>query len=366
MDDTAQPQAAETEPMTREGALEAAASAFKVALGQEEPPERPRDEKGRFASTSEEVAEEEEEIETDEGTVEPEAAEYDEEADEDEEAAEEAQPDEPQMPASWAKEDAQLWEALPPEVQGKIAEREGQRDAAVNQKFQDSANARKAAEAAFAHAQTVRSNYTQALEAAISLIQPQWPSPSMLDIDSDDYDPDAYHLQRAKAEHGQLQVQQLIAQRQQVAAQEQAESAQQEQQAATAINQATLPTFEAAYPEIKDRAKAEPFLAGLMQFAMEAGAPPEFFHGPITALEWHLIADAKKWRDSQAALKKVRTEPKPEPRKHQPALRPGVTTSRSAVRTAQRQKAVERHGREHSIDSGAAVIKSLMKGQNLK
>jgi len=363
MDDTAQPQAAETEPLSRQEAMDAAASAIKVHLGQEEP--RPRDEKGRFASQE---TEETEEIEADEGEAqaEPEEAEYDEEAEGEEEAAEEAQPDEPQMPSSWSKDDAQLWEALPPEVQGKIAEREGQRDAAVNQKFQESANARKAAEAAFVQAQTVRSNYTQALEAAISLIQPQWPSPSMLDIDSDDYDPDAYHLQRAKAEHNQGQVQQLLAQRQQVAAQAQAESAQQEQLAATAINQVSLPSFEAAYPEIKDRAKAEPFLAGLIEFAMGAGAPPEFFHGPITAVEWHLIADAKKWRDSQAALKKVKSEPKPEPRKHQPALRPGVATSRSAVRTAQRNKAVSRHDREHSIDSGAAVIKSLMKGQNLK
>lgn len=359
-EDTAQPQAAETEPLSKNDALENAADAFKVALGQEEPKERPRNEKGQFASTEIEG----EEIDTDEGEAdaEPEAVANDAETDEGEEADEESQPNALDMPVSWTKEDKELWDALPPEAQSRIAEREGQREAAVNQKFQESANARKAAEAAFMQAQAVRSQYTQALDAAIAMFQPEWPSPSMLDVNSDDYDPDAYHLQRATAESNQQQVQQLLAQRQQIAAQEQAESSQQEQLAATAINQATLPTFEAAYPEIKDRAKAEPFLAGLMQFAMDAGAPPEFFHGPITALEWHLIADAKQWRDSQSALKKVRTEPKPEPRKPQPALRPGVATSKGTVQNVQMQKARERLSRTGSVEDGAAIWKLALKG----
>jgi GH24 family phage-related lysozyme (muramidase) len=48
------------------------------------------------------------------------------------EAAEEAQPDAVAMPASWSREDERLWSTLSPEAQARIAEREGQRDAAIS------------------------------------------------------------------------------------------------------------------------------------------------------------------------------------------------------------------------------------------
>lgn len=356
MVDTAQPSAAETEPFSKNDALQNAADAFKVALGQEEP--QARDDRGRFARQ-----EAEQEIETDEGEAEaePEAVANDEEPDDGEDAAEEAQQSAADMPASWAKDDQELWDALPPDVQGKIVEREGQREAAVNQKFQESANVRRAAEAAFAEAQANRANYTQALDAVMQLVQPQWPSASLLDINSDDYDPDTYHLQRARAEQDQALLQQLSAQRQQVVAQAQREEGMREQQAAMAINQATLPALAEAYPEIRDAEKAKPFLAGLMDYAIGMGAPREFFEGTMTAVEWHILADAKKWHDHQAALTKVKSE-RPEPRKAQPAVRPGVATPKTAVQKAQYQKARDRLARTGSIEDGAAIWKHHLKG----
>lgn len=353
MDDTAQPLAAETDPMA---AAAEVFKAFDANPAPDEPEPVPRDEQGRFAPRT---PAEETEIEAEEGQ--PETAESDaEQAPEGEEAAEEAQPPAVEMPASWAKEDAEIWSALPPEVQGKIAEREGQRDAAVNLKFQEAANVRRAVEAIQAEAQANREQAIAATDAAIQLLQPQWPSPSMLDVNSGDYDPDTYHLQRAQAESAQAQIQQLFGQRQNLVAQAQQQQQAAEAQHAAMINQATMPAFEAAYPEIKERAKAEPFLAELMKFAHEAGAPPEFFtSGPITALEWHLIADAKKWRDHQAALKKVKAEQKPAPKAAQPAVRPGVTTPRSAVEATKRKAAMERLGRTGSIEDAAAVFKNF-------
>ena len=56
------------------------------------------------------------------------------------EAPDEGQPEPVDMPASWSKEDAETWSALPADAQAKIAEREGQREQAVNAKFQESAN----------------------------------------------------------------------------------------------------------------------------------------------------------------------------------------------------------------------------------
>jgi hypothetical protein len=183
----------------------------------------------------------------------------------------------------------------------------------------------------------------------------------MLDAHSDDYDPDQYHLQRANAEQANALLQQLTHQRQNLTAQEQRDAALREQQAALAINQTTLPAFEQAYPDIKDPQKATAMLSGLMDYAIsDMGVPKDFFDGTITAVEWHILADAKKWREHQDALKKVK-EQKPEPKKAQPALRPGVATSRSAVRHSQLQKAQQRLDREGSIEAGAAVLRQLMK-----
>lgn len=358
MEDTAQPQAAETEPLSLHQSLDNAADAFKAALGQQD--DRPRDDRGRFARPETAETEETDEIETEEGVETSEPAANDVETDEGEDAAEEAQQSAAAMPASWAKEDQELWETLSPDVQGRIAEREGQRDAAVNQKFQESANARRLAEAQIAEAQANRANYAQALDAVLQMVQPQWPSPSMLDVNSDDYDPDGYHLQRARAEQDQGLFQQLSTQRQQIAAQAQREDAIREQQAAMTINRATLPAFETAYPEIKEQGKATAFLNELMDFARSRGAPVEFFDGTVTAVEWHLIADAKKWHDHQAAMTKVKAG-KPEPRKAQPAVRPGVTTPKSTIQKHQMQKAHERLARTGSVEDGAAIWKNFLK-----
>src|SRR3546814_10014442 len=59
--------------------------------------------------------------------AEPEA-EIDAEPIEADEAAEEAQPEPVEMPASWSKDDAELWESLPPDTQAKMAERIGQQE----------------------------------------------------------------------------------------------------------------------------------------------------------------------------------------------------------------------------------------------
>lgn len=360
MTDTPQPSGAGE---TVADPIAVAAEAFKVSLGQTEPSRR-RDEQGRFASPAEQAEAQENEIEADEpeAEAEGEAAESHDEPDETEEAAEEAQPDDAPLPTSWPAEMEETWKSLPAEVQGKIVEREAERDAAVNTKFQEAANARKASEALIAQANANRANYTQALDTLIQLVQPEWPSPTMLDYDSSDYDPDTYHLKRAQAEQSQVILQNLAAQRQHATAQEQQELAQIQQQRNALINKATLPALEQAYPEIKDRAKAEKFLSELMEYAVKMGAPSDIFDGSITAVEWHILADAKRWNDHKAALNKVKTEAKPEPRKAQPALRPGVTTPKSAVKRAEQQKAFDRLARSGSIEDGAAIWKSFLTG----
>jgi hypothetical protein len=353
MDDTAQPvTAAETDPFA------SAAEAFKVSLGQA--PERPRDEHGRFTSTQapEEAAEEEEEINADEG--EPEAAESAEDTDEGEDAAEEAQQSAVDMPSSWSKDDAEIWSALPPEAQAKIAEREGQRDAAINQKFQEAANLRKAHEAEISEAQANRTKYAEAIDQVLSLIKPQQPPLSMLDINSGDYDPDQYHLLNAQyQQHTQL-IDSLSHQRQEIAAQEQAEAERALQARTDELNRLTGPAFLQDYPDAGSEEKANEFLTGLAQYWLKAGVPAEYFQsGPIAAVEWHIMADARRWREHQQAMAKVKSDPKPAPKKPQPAVRPGVTTPKSAIEQRNRKQAFDRLDREGSVEAGAAFFRNI-------
>jgi hypothetical protein len=356
MTDTAQPAtAAETEVVSREDALADAANAFKVSLGQAEAPERPRDEAGRFASSE---PAEEQEIEA-EATAEAEShdAEHD-----DDEAAEEAQPTAADMPHSWPAEQAETWKALPPETQALIAEREGQRDAAVNAKFQEAANARRAAEATIAEAQNNRQNALQTLDLAMQVLQPQEPPISMLDMNSSDYDPDSYHLAKAQYERSLQYLNSLANQRQQLVAQAQQEEQRQALLRTQQINQLTAPAFLRDVPEAADPQKLGPLINELAQYAIQSGVPQDMFDGTETALEWHFIWKAREYDKLQAAKAKVKTDPKPEQRKASPAVRPGVATPPSAQKAARKQQAFDRLARSGSVEDGAAAFKHILSG----
>lgn len=357
--DTAQPLAAETDPVAD------AAQAFKVSLGQAEAPEPLRDDRGRFASAEAEEAapDDDEEIEAAEAIDDDaDVAENVEETDDEAETAEEAQSESAAMPSSWAKEDAELWASLPPEAQARIAEREGQRDTAVNLKFQEAANLRKANEAIIQEAATNRDRFAQLAEAALAAIRPQEPPLSMLDVNSDDYDPDAYHLRRAQFEQQSQWLNQLAAHQQEAAQakarEEQAAAAQRFQE----INSATRDALFKDVPDLADQAKAQGVFDGLIDYAIKQGAPADLFQTPTTALEWHILWKAQQFDLQQAAKARVAKTPAPEPKKPQPAVRPGVATSRSAAKQAQVAKDFKRLSKTGSIEDGAAVWKHFLKG----
>ena len=352
-DETAQPMAAETDPVAT------AADAFKVSLGQAEPPKL-RDESGRFAA---ETADEGEEIE-DEGEAleaEPEPESDTDTEDDGEEAADEAQPATP-MPVSWAKDDGELWATLPPEAQAKIAEREGQRDIAVNQKFQAAANLRTQNEAIIRHAAESRDTFAQLAEMTLSVIRPVEPSITMLDYNSNDYDPDQYHLQRAHFEQQTALVRDLQTRQQQAAQAREQDAKAQETARYNQINASTYDAFAQSVPDVADQAKAPAVLKDLIDYAVAAGAPAEMFQTPTTALEWHMLWKAQQYDKLQAATKRVGDVPAPKAAKAQPGVRPGVTTTRSASRQAQMDKSMRRLSQSGSIEDGAAIWKLALKG----
>lgn len=354
MTDTPQPAAAgETEVLSKAESIDAAADAFKVSLGQAPP--RERDEGGRFVAKQDE-------IEAPEEAEEAESVAESHETEEAEEAAEEAQPEAVELPVSWPADKAEIWAELSPEAQSVIAEREGQRDRAVNDKFQTAANVLKANEAIVTEANTNRQRYAEAIDQVLGLIQPQWPSPTMLDTRSGDYDPDTYHLLRAQAEETQGYIAHLTSQRQNLAAQQQ-----EEEQRAMAlrfqqINDASRDAFLKNCPDCGDREKAPAAFKGLMDYAISQGAPEDIFQSPTTSMEWNVLWKAQQYDKLQAAKGRVEQAPKPEPRRAQPALRPGVTTPRSAVDKQKLSGAQERLRKSGSVEDGAAVLRQLLKG----
>jgi hypothetical protein len=266
------------------------------------------------------------------------------------------------LPRSWPAEHAELWKALPPEAQAVIAEREGQRDAAVNAKFQEAANLRRAHEAEIGEAQTIRTRALKATDLALALIQPQEPPLAMLDVNSDVYDPDGYHLAKARYDQARTLIDDLTAQQQDLAAQARWEQEHAEAALFQGINARTRDALFQDVPELGDQAKAAGVFSGLMEYAVERGCPIELFQAPTNAFEWHMLWKAREYDRLQAAKARVRSEAAPAPRRAQPAIRPGVSTPPSARRAAAKASNLDRLARSGSIEAGAAVWKDILKG----
>lgn len=351
MTDTAQPtQAADPVVVPASDPIADAAAAFQsFDRSAPESPDRLRDERGRFASA--EIEAEEPEAQADEPEAESQPAEAVET-----EAAEEAQPEPADLPYGWPSDMVETWASLPAEVQGKIVEREAERDAAVNTKFQEAANLRKANEAEINEAKTNRQRFAEAADFLLSVVQPQRPSPTMLDPNSSDYNPDAYHLANRKFEEQANLLQTVSRQRSEIAQQEQAERETQRQQRIAEINDKHMPELAKIVPDFSDPAKAQPAFMGLAQYALSQGVPEETELSAFTAVELKLLAKAQKYDEMMAAKAKV--QPKA-PKPAAPVVKPGVATPRAAVEQQRTKQAMQRLAQEGSIEAGAAAFAAL-------
>lgn len=350
MTETAQPLAAENVGAQ----LEQGADAFKAFLN----PEQPRDDKGRFAPQEVEQEIEEEE----EAQAEPESVDDDEQAG-DVEAAEEAQPEAVDLPSSWSKDDAELWQSLPPEAQAKIAEREGQRDAAVNAKFQEAANIRKANEALVNEAAANRDKYAQAIDGVLALVQPQRPTPYDYGYGTEHYNREAYDIALTQYDETLRLVSELQQQRQQLAAQQEAEYMYQQRARHAQIEATAWPKFLADVPELADQSKGRQIVQDVVQYAVQSGIPEDVFNSPdaqfLTSAELHIAWKAMMYDRQKEAAKRV--APKAQPKPAAPPLKPGTMATRQSVDKVKYNKARERLDREGSVEAGAAVFKHLFR-----
>ncbi len=348
-DETAQPSGAAESLSVREAV---------AAMLPPEQPERPRDERGRFAGSEQDQPEDApdealDEIDAAEGD-DPEAAQDDAEGDAPE-AADEAQPeDDIPLPVSWSEEDAATWKALPAQAKAKILAREAQRDAAVNAKFQEAANVRKAAEAEAQQAAQHRAQLLQQIDLVQSLVVPERPDPAMLNPQSDRYDPEGYL--RAQAEHDaareylgglQQQKQQLLAQQQ---AQERAAWEQREA--------AERPKLLAAVPDLANPEKAPAILAQLHSYGIEAGFTPEML-AEATSGEVTLLWKAMQYDKQKAAAQQVKAQARPQQKPAAPAVKPGVSVPQSSRRVAEVQQLNERLSKTGSIEDAVRLSLAL-------
>ena len=349
---------AESEVASEADPVAEAASAFKLALGQSRLSERMSDDEPREDEIPDPRPSPGQAV-RDDGEGEASAEESDEapagEADEAGEG-EEPGPQPLPLPASWPDDKAELWAGLPPEAQAFIAARDGQMNAALNARFQEAANLRKVHAAEIGEAQASRARYAEAVDQVLSLVVPQRPPRSMLDVNSSDYDPDAYHYRKAVHEDTVAFLDSHAAQRREIAAQEQS-------QRFEAINGATRDAFIGAVPEVADQAKAPAVFQELMDYAVALGTPADIFQTPTTALEWHVLWKAREYDRLQSAKARISGSARPEPRKAQPPVRPGVTTPKSAIEQTRFKGAMERLRNEGSVEAGAAALKHLMKGK---
>lgn len=312
---------------------------------------QPRDEAGRFAP--EQVSDPEDAPPLADAVTEGED-EYDEEEYE-ADAPEEDQAEAVEMPKSWSKDDAELWQSLSPSAQAKIAEREGQRDAAVNSKFQEVANARKEYEAKLAEATESRDKWARDYDLLIADLSLPEPDPRQFGLGTPHYNRDAYDMAVIEWKEGTKGLESLRQQRENIRAQQEQESMAQWNARKAEIEAEHAPRLLSLMPELSDGAQAEPALRALVSYAIESGLDATLFSEQnqpfITSAELTLIAKARKYDE----LSKGTAKPEP---KRQPAIKPGVATPRSAQKSVQKNKAMARLQTENSIEAAVAAMRA--------
>ena len=322
-------------------------------------PAQARDEQGKFASTAPVEPEEleTEAVETDEAEAEPvEVADDDVETEDTETAAEEAQPDAVPMPASWSKDDAEIWSELSPSAKAKILTREGQRDAAINLKFQEAANERRQAETLASEAAANRARYAEAIDQVLGLVKPQQPDISLLDPQSPYYDPDSYHIARAQYEQSANLIGSLEQQREHIRAQQ----SQDEQAQFQRMWSEGGPKLLETVPDLADPAKRQAAERDMLIFAQDSGIPTGAL-AQASPEEVGILWKAMQYDRQKAAAARVKATAKPAPKPAQPAIRPGVAPTRSSTEAAANQKAMKRLAQSGSVDDAAHFFKSAFR-----
>jgi len=354
MADTPQPATAGENAVT----LDDGAAAFKALLNPQ--PAVTRDEGGRFASPNAEAEPEvEEEAEQAEA---PDDGEDSGDADETDDAPDEGQQDDVEMPASWGKDDEEVWSELTPRAKAKVVERETQREQAVNAKFQESANARRLAEQQASEANANRDRYAQAINEVVQLVSYPEPDPTQYGLGTGEYDRESYDLAHYQWRQAQATIGSLVQQRQQIAAQQAQEAEQARRHRNTEVETVHFPKLVELVPELGDPAKAPQVVHEITKYAIDEGFDPGLFVGDAvldrSSVEYKVLWKAKEYDRIKAAGQRVKAG-NPPPKPASPPIKPGGVTPRQTIQANRLNQAKSRLAKSHSVDDAAAVFKNL-------
>jgi hypothetical protein len=334
-------------------ALEDAAKAF-TALDNPASVQK-RDETGKFAAEEPEPEdgedfEDEQPLDTEE--VDEDATEDSEEAEADEADDEPAQP----LPPSWPEDMAETWKTLPAETQQYLLQRDAEQTRALNSKFQEIANARKAAEAeARAEANAKREELlreTERLQYAFQALAGVEPDPRAFGGNTQAFQ-QAYNQWRENAGIvAQLEQQREAALKEHTEAKAKEFEAWKQQ-----VEGQWAPKLLEAVPELTDPARGAPAIQAMVDYAKANGIPEDVFspenQTAITSPELLMIWKAMQYDKARSG--KAKAKPKPGP-----VVKPGVSSPRSAQKQASIQKRQDRLAREGSVEAGAAVFKDFI------
>lgn len=211
-----------------------------------------------------------------------------------------------EAPSSWSKEDAEHFSTLPPEARERILNRERDRDAKLRQNQDQIADDRKAIdvekEALNADRESVKEQRAEYLEHLKA--KAKKPDDDMLDPESDNYDPDAYHLKMRQFEKSIEEADKIETQ----INQEDAQALQTWQKQEVKTYREVLPQF------VDDTEKGSKYRQDMANYAVnslgltikEVG---ELF--PTIPAKQMLIMDkARRWDEAHAKNSKAKTKPK--------------------------------------------------------
>ena len=257
-------------------------------------------------------------------------------------------------PVSWDKDAKELFAQLPRELQATVAEREAQRDKAIQSATTEAANAKRtaAAEANSALAETQR-QYASHLEQLASQFAPQRPNPDLLATD-----PQAFYYLQAEFEKATAQQQELLqraAQAQQEAGQREAFTRQEEIDQNAAI---LADHFGETWTNLERR---QALFTDLEPVGTALGYTKELM-SQATATDIIALAKANEWKvkaenydalqkNKMAAVRAAKDAPR--------VAKPGTAPSRAEKTSRSRDAAWQRAKQTRSGDDYAAVLENM-------
>jgi hypothetical protein len=253
-------------------------------------------------------------------------------------------------PASWKTEERELFRALPPPLQARIAARERERERAVNEALREAATHRKSAESGRRAQESERLAYEQQLGGLVQGMQHQLAA-DFADLRTPgdlvalaQKDPARYAVLRARQDalqHAQSQHHQI-----------QAQMAEQHKAQLETYAQGEKAALIEKRPDLKDKATRERFARDLKDYAVSVGYAPEQFDGNLSHV--NLLVLEKAMLYDRAKRARAEAEVRPVPRVQQP----GTAASRGDRAADNRMTKLKRLERSGRIEDAIGLLRN--------